>query len=115
MFFKKAEGEEDGQEEETQEPTSGSSVEKGGNVNCSLVIRKMWAALREAYGSAQVVCWSIWWALATAGYTQVFNYVQLMWDHVEPSSSAAIYNGGVEAVCTLVGERRGWGWWDGQR
>uniref|UniRef100_A0A667X9A0 Solute carrier family 19 member 3 n=1 Tax=Myripristis murdjan TaxID=586833 RepID=A0A667X9A0_9TELE len=47
--------------------------------------------------------WSLWWALATAGYGQVFNYIQLMWDHIEPSASSSIYNGGVEAVCTLVG------------
>ncbi|KAL2096042.1 hypothetical protein ACEWY4_008190 [Coilia grayii] len=84
------------------------------------VFGQMRDALKEAYGSGKVVCWSLWWALATSGYTQVFNYVQLIWDHVEPSSSGAIYNGGVEAVCTLVGAaaafgvghiRMAWGVW----
>jgi hypothetical protein len=46
----------------------------------------------------------LWWALATAGYNMVFNYVQLMWDHIEPSSTSSVYNGAVEAVCTLVGK-----------
>ncbi|KAG7265973.1 LOW QUALITY PROTEIN: hypothetical protein CRUP_022678 [Coryphaenoides rupestris] len=59
--------------------------------------RQLWRSFRE-----QVVCWSLWWALATAGYNMVFNYVQLMWDHVEPSATSSVYNGAVEAVCTLV-------------
>ena len=51
-----------------------------------------------------MICWSLWWALATAGYNMVFNYVQLMWDHIEPSTTSSVYNGAVEAVCTLVGK-----------
>uniref|UniRef100_A0A3Q1HNP0 Solute carrier family 19 member 3b n=1 Tax=Anabas testudineus TaxID=64144 RepID=A0A3Q1HNP0_ANATE len=59
---------------------------------------------RENYKSAEhVIYWSLWWALATSGYVQVFNYIQLMWDHIEPSATSSIYNGGVEAVCSLVG------------
>uniref|UniRef100_A0A3P9IL24 Solute carrier family 19 member 3b n=1 Tax=Oryzias latipes TaxID=8090 RepID=A0A3P9IL24_ORYLA len=50
-----------------------------------------------------LIYWSLWWALATAGYVQIFNYIQLMWDHIEPSATASIYNGGVEAACSIVG------------
>ncbi|KAG8002111.1 Thiamine transporter 2, partial [Nibea albiflora] len=50
-----------------------------------------------------LIYWSLWWALASAGYGQIFNYIQLMWDHIEPSATSSIYNGGVEAVCSLVG------------
>ncbi|XP_031429038.1 solute carrier family 19 member 3b [Clupea harengus] len=109
MFFKGANGKGDGREKEVEKQTSRSKVEKRGWCQGNGVVGQMWAALKEAYGSGRVVCWSLWWALATAGYTQVFNYVQLMWDHVEPSSSAAIYNGGVEAVCTLVGAAAAFG------
>lgn len=66
--------------------------------------KQMWESLRESYSSMKMLKWSLWWALATAGYGQVFNYVQLMWDHIEPSSTSSVYNGGVEAVCTLVGK-----------
>lgn len=66
--------------------------------------KQMWESLKESYSSRRLVQWSLWWALATAGYGQVFNYVQLMWDHIEPSTTSSVYNGGVEAVCTLVGE-----------
>ncbi|XP_010896991.2 solute carrier family 19 member 3b [Esox lucius] len=71
--------------------------------NVDYASRLLWRSFRESYSSRELVCWSLWWALATAGYGQVFNYVQLMWDHIEPSSSSSVYNGGVEAVCTLVG------------
>uniref|UniRef100_A0A8C2ZLZ2 Solute carrier family 19 member 3b n=1 Tax=Cyclopterus lumpus TaxID=8103 RepID=A0A8C2ZLZ2_CYCLU len=63
----------------------------------------LWQNFRESYSSRTLVCWSLWWALATAGYVQIFNYIQLMWDHIEPSATSSIYNGGVEAACSLVG------------
>ncbi|KAL6478535.1 hypothetical protein MHYP_G00119680 [Metynnis hypsauchen] len=65
--------------------------------------RRMWANIKESYSSRRLVYWSVWWAFAAAHYNQVFNYVQLIWDHIEPSSTSSVYNGGVEAVCTLVG------------
>lgn len=51
-----------------------------------------------------LVYWSLWWALATAGYMQIFNYIQLKWDHIEPSATSSIYNGAVEAVSSVLGE-----------
>uniref|UniRef100_A0A674C6S7 Solute carrier family 19 member 3b n=1 Tax=Salmo trutta TaxID=8032 RepID=A0A674C6S7_SALTR len=57
----------------------------------------------KSYSSRKLVYWSLWWALAMAGYGQVFNYIQLMWDHIEPSSTSSVYNGGVEAICAVVG------------
>ncbi|KAM6932153.1 solute carrier family 19 member 3b [Lycodopsis pacificus] len=63
----------------------------------------LWQSVRESYSSRNLIYWSLWWALATAGYVQVFNYIQLMWDHIEPSATSTIYNGGVEAACSLVG------------
>uniref|UniRef100_A0A7N9AMG1 Solute carrier family 19 member 3b n=1 Tax=Mastacembelus armatus TaxID=205130 RepID=A0A7N9AMG1_9TELE len=63
----------------------------------------LWQSFRESYSSRHIICWSLWWALATAGYIQVFNYIQLMWDHIEPSATSSIYNGGVESVCSLAG------------
>ncbi|KAM9732804.1 uncharacterized protein ACNS7B_015125 [Menidia menidia] len=63
----------------------------------------LWKSFRESYSSRHLIYWSLWWALATAGYVQVFNYIQLMWDHIEPSATSSIYNGGVEAACSVVG------------
>ncbi|XP_041662128.1 solute carrier family 19 member 3b [Cheilinus undulatus] len=71
--------------------------------NVAAAGRLLWQSFRESYSSRHLIYWSLWWALATAGYVQVFNYIQLMWDHIEPSATSSIYNGGVEAVCSLVG------------
>uniref|UniRef100_A0A4W4FQP3 Solute carrier family 19 member 3b n=1 Tax=Electrophorus electricus TaxID=8005 RepID=A0A4W4FQP3_ELEEL len=65
--------------------------------------RQMWENLRESYSTKRLVYWSLWWALATANYGQVFNYVQVMWDQIAPSSTSSIYNGGVEAVVCFPG------------
>uniref|UniRef100_A0AAX7V950 Solute carrier family 19 member 3b n=1 Tax=Astatotilapia calliptera TaxID=8154 RepID=A0AAX7V950_ASTCA len=71
--------------------------------NVAAAVHLLWQSFRESYSSRHLIYWSLWWALATAGYVQVFNYIQLMWDHIEPSATSSIYNGGVEAACSLVG------------
>lgn len=65
--------------------------------------RLLWRSFKESYSSTKLICWSLWWALATAGYTQIFNYCQLLWDHIEPSDTSSVYNGAVEAVSCLAG------------
>uniref|UniRef100_A0A8C6SHN0 Solute carrier family 19 member 3b n=1 Tax=Neogobius melanostomus TaxID=47308 RepID=A0A8C6SHN0_9GOBI len=65
--------------------------------------RLLWHSFKVSYSSSKLICWSLWWALATAGYTQIFNYCQLLWDHIEPSETSSVYNGGVEAVSCLAG------------
>uniref|UniRef100_G3TRN5 Thiamine transporter 1 n=1 Tax=Loxodonta africana TaxID=9785 RepID=G3TRN5_LOXAF len=57
----------------------------------------------KSYSSRPLLCWSVWWALSTCGYFQVVNYTQGLWEQVMPSRHAAAYNGGVEAVSTLLG------------
>lgn len=71
--------------------------------NVTAAGRLLWQSFRESYSSRNLIYWSLWWALATAGYVQVFNYIQLMWDHIEPSATSSVYNGGVEAACSIVG------------
>uniref|UniRef100_A0A668RKJ3 Solute carrier family 19 member 3b n=1 Tax=Oreochromis aureus TaxID=47969 RepID=A0A668RKJ3_OREAU len=66
--------------------------------NVAAAVHLLWQSFRESYSSRHLIYWSLWWALATAGYVQVFNYIQLMWDHIEPSATSSIYNGGVEAA-----------------
>ncbi|NXK98834.1 S19A3 protein, partial [Formicarius rufipectus] len=56
--------------------------------------------LRDCYSSRKLLYWSLWWALATAGFNQVVNYIQLLWEFQAPSHSSAVYNGAVEAIAT---------------
>uniref|UniRef100_A0A8C6WGX4 Solute carrier family 19 member 3a n=1 Tax=Neogobius melanostomus TaxID=47308 RepID=A0A8C6WGX4_9GOBI len=67
------------------------------------VLSLLWQDFVECYSSHNLLIWSLWWALATCGYNQTVNYVQVLWEHVEPSQNASIYNGGVEAVSNLLG------------
>uniref|UniRef100_UPI00398E5626 thiamine transporter 2-like n=1 Tax=Pristiophorus japonicus TaxID=55135 RepID=UPI00398E5626 len=66
------------------------------------VLLQLWSDFKLCYSSPQILCWSIWWALATCGYNQIVNYIQVLWDHVKPSQDATAYNGGVEAVSTFM-------------
>ncbi|XP_072789603.1 thiamine transporter 2-like isoform X1 [Taeniopygia guttata] len=66
------------------------------------VLLQLGRDLRDCYGSRKLLCWSLWWALATAGFNQVVNYVQVLWDFRAPSHSSAVYNGAVEAVATFL-------------
>ncbi|XP_068809781.1 thiamine transporter 2-like isoform X2 [Struthio camelus] len=59
--------------------------------------------LRDCYGSRKLLYWSLWWALATAGFNQVVNYIQVLWDFRAPSHSSAVYNGAAEAIATFLG------------
>ncbi|XP_040123892.2 thiamine transporter 2 isoform X2 [Ictidomys tridecemlineatus] len=59
--------------------------------------------LRECYSSKRLFYWSLWWALSTAGFNQVLNYVQILWDDKAPSQDSSIYNGAVEAIATFGG------------
>ncbi|XP_035239687.1 thiamine transporter 1 [Anguilla anguilla] len=69
---------------------------------CLRVVRHLWRDCRQCY-SGSLLCWSVWWALATCGYNQTVNYVQVLWEHVQPSQNFTIYNGGVEALSNLFG------------
>uniref|UniRef100_A0A2K6G2A4 Solute carrier family 19 member 3 n=1 Tax=Propithecus coquereli TaxID=379532 RepID=A0A2K6G2A4_PROCO len=57
--------------------------------------------LKECYSSKHLFYWSLWWAFSTAGFNQVLNYVQILWDYKAPSQDSLIYNGAVEAVATF--------------
>nr|XP_034970933.1 thiamine transporter 1 isoform X1 [Zootoca vivipara] len=67
------------------------------------VIKELWQDFLRCYSSRPLLCWSVWWALSTCGYFQVINYAQGLWEKVLPSQTSKIYNGGVEAVSTLLG------------
>ncbi|NXH37406.1 S19A3 protein, partial [Myiagra hebetior] len=62
------------------------------------VLLQLGRDLRDCYSSRKLLYWSLWWALATAGFNQVVNYVQVLWDFRAPSHSSAVYNGAVEAI-----------------
>uniref|UniRef100_A0A8C5K311 Solute carrier family 19, member 3 n=1 Tax=Jaculus jaculus TaxID=51337 RepID=A0A8C5K311_JACJA len=60
--------------------------------------------LKECYSSERLRYWSLWWALATAGFNQVLNYVQILWEYKAPFQDSEVYNGAVEATATFGGK-----------
>lgn len=63
----------------------------------------LWRHFVQAYTNDRVAKWSVWWALATCGYLQIINYVQLLWQTaVKPGDM--IYNGAVDFVYAIVGK-----------
>ncbi|XP_072852103.2 thiamine transporter 2 [Pogona vitticeps] len=66
------------------------------------VLLHLFKDLKECYTTKKLLFWSVWWALATAGFNQVLNYVQALWDSKAPSQNSDIYNGAVEAIATFL-------------
>ncbi|XP_014069320.1 thiamine transporter 2 isoform X1 [Salmo salar] len=77
--------------------------------SCSQVLIQLWRDFIQCYSTRELLYWSVWWALATCGYNQTTNYVQVLWQHVEPSQNFTVYNGGVEAVSNLFGAATAYG------
>lgn len=96
---------------------SSSNVENGRKARCYCftvssmsLLRKirnayalLWKHFVQAYTNYRVVKWSLWWALATCGYMQVLNYIQLLWK-TAVKSDKEIYNGAVDFIYAIVGK-----------
>ncbi|KAF3824084.1 hypothetical protein GH733_008369 [Mirounga leonina] len=99
-----------GREKPTSEiPTISGNLDGGPSSgpmprNVALSVFVQWFQdLKECYSSKRLFYWSLWWAFSTAGFNQVLNYVQILWDYKAPSQSSTIYNGAVEAIATFGG------------
>lgn len=44
---------------------------------CGRVLLRLWRDFLQCYSSRQLLYWSVWWAMATCGYNQTVNYVQV--------------------------------------
>ncbi|NXG26740.1 S19A3 protein, partial [Grallaria varia] len=92
------------QEDTSSDPAGGGTTpqEQAGNAKAQShilsVLLQLSKDLRDCYSSRKLLYWSLWWALATAGFNQVVNYIQVLWDFRAPSHSSAVYNGAVEAI-----------------
>ncbi|XP_058155980.1 thiamine transporter 2 isoform X2 [Dasypus novemcinctus] len=85
-------------------PANGSQLSNPKPKNVILRVFTQWCQdLKECYSSKCLFYWSLWWTFSTAGFNQVLNYVQILWDYKAPSQSSTIYNGAVEALATFGG------------
>ncbi|XP_048200560.1 thiamine transporter 2 [Perognathus longimembris pacificus] len=103
-------GAQEGRKAPLQEPVTAAgyqeSSQQGHPKPRNAVLRNLmqwFQDLKECYSSKRLFYWSLWWALATAGFNQILNYVQVLWDDKAPSQDSSIYNGAVEAIATFGG------------
>lgn len=45
--------------------------------SCGTVLLQLLQDFQQCYSSRQLLYWSVWWAMATCGYNQTVNYVQV--------------------------------------
>lgn len=65
-------------------------------------LRLLWLDFSAAFSNPELLKWSLWWAVATCGYFQVVNYIQPLWETVGDGQPDEVYNGGVQALHTLL-------------
>lgn len=92
--------------ENKQQDSQRQNVKKSGFSKSML---QLWLDFRCCFSSTNMLIWSVWWAMATCGYNQTVNYVQALWETVEPSKNDTLYNGGVEAISNLFGAASAYG------
>ncbi|XP_050305717.1 thiamine transporter 1-like [Anthonomus grandis grandis] len=63
----------------------------------------IWKHFKYAYSNKYTLKWSIWWSLSTCGFMQVQIYMQPLWTEIVNDHELPIYNGYVEACCTILG------------
>ncbi|KAH8358631.1 hypothetical protein KR093_001490 [Drosophila rubida] len=61
----------------------------------------LWSHFRSAYSNPMVLQWSLWYAIALAGYLQVTTYMQVVWKSFEDEPDI-VWNGGVDAALTAL-------------
>uniref|UniRef100_H3BZS5 Solute carrier family 19 member 3a n=1 Tax=Tetraodon nigroviridis TaxID=99883 RepID=H3BZS5_TETNG len=69
---------------------------------CGNIVVQMIRDARDCFASKKLLYWSLWWVLGTCGFNQVQSFVQSLWENVQPSQNATIYNGVVEAAGGLL-------------
>ncbi|XP_070538092.1 thiamine transporter 2-like [Ptychodera flava] len=77
------------------------------SINCRENLTSLLTDFKACYSNPHLMKWSLWWAFATCGNFLIGNYIQNLWDLINPSyeaeDSVNVYNGAVEAVATLSG------------
>lgn len=73
------------------------SVDHGG------FFAKIYINLRQSFSDPFIIKWSIWWAVSTCVYSQVGNYIQIVWSQIGVGENdSQTYNGLVEALNSLL-------------
>lgn len=83
---------------------SGCSCQITSSTKNSIFIQ-MLKEMRNVVKVPSLRLWSLWWVFNSTGYYLVVFYVHILWNKLDPTPEQKhVYNGGVEAASTLLGE-----------
>lgn len=69
------------------------------------VLVQMLLEVRDVVRRPNLRLWSLWWVFNSTGYYLVLFYVHILWNKVNSATdNKHVYNGGVEALSTLLSE-----------
>lgn len=75
-----------------------------------MVLCRMLRELGALARQPQLRLWSLWWVLNSAGYYLMLYYAHILWSEISPTTdNRRVYNGGVDAASTLLGNSPGMG------
>ncbi|XP_059098450.1 thiamine transporter 1-like isoform X1 [Tigriopus californicus] len=90
-----------------KDPDNDTLQEPNGHKDRGLCFRAsqlLWNHAKDSYRQNYVIKWSIWVAASTCLNFQIGNYIQPLWQEIQvDQEDSELFNGGVEAVTTLLG------------
>lgn len=73
-----------------------------------MVLCRMLQELGALARQPQLRLWSLWWVFNSAGYYLMLYYAHILWNEISPTTdNRRVYNGGVDAASTLLGNSPG--------
>jgi len=70
------------------------------SINWKDGLKQMWMEVKAAYSDSEVLLWSAWFALSNCGWISVVNYIQSLWEAIEPGNEL---NGVIVTISTVLG------------
>lgn len=102
LYFYSLPGSSEGNSESSESRKDSSEETAKPQFSYPRAFKLLWQHFLESYSNLKVIQWSVWWALAMAGFLMVQIYVQLLWQEIDYGRENLL-NAGVEAALTLFG------------
>jgi len=70
------------------------------SINWKDGFKQMWIEVKTAYSDSEMLIWSAWFALSNCGFISVVNYIQSLWEAIDPENEL---NGIIVTISTVLG------------
>lgn len=104
LFFNRPDGAVDGAAPTEMDKMAGGDGGRGPKGWRNMALCRMLREVGALATQPQLRLWSLWWVFNSAGYYLMLYYVQILWNEIYPAmENRRVYNGGVDAASTLLG------------